>query len=212
MAGFDPSGITEALGVVQAGYGIVKDIQNNKKIKNLLAQRKSYTTPDEVFKILNATLNKSQGDTLTRDFQTNQLDTSFGDALGTAETLGADPNQLSSLFGQKIQGMLQIGDQFHKSNMESFGNYMNALKLVGDNKTAEWQSQQDIIKDQLQAAGQQKQDNTKNIAGGINTFLSGLSADATMDLYKEMLANKPAASAKVSGSFGTGTLGREYRS
>lgn len=186
----DPTGITEALGVAQAAYGIIKGINTDKKIKGLLAQRKSYKTPDEIFQILNATEQNAQGDTQTRDFQTNQLDRSFSQQLGTAELLGADPNALSSLFDQKVQGIMQIGQQFHASNMEAFGKYLGGLNTEAENKAAEWQSQQDILKDQIQALNGQQTNNAKNVGSGINAVLSGLSAKADMNLYKEAnLAN-----------------------
>lgn len=193
----DPTGITEALGVAQAAYGIIKGINTDKKIKGLLAQRKSYKTPDEIFQILNATEQNAQGDTQTRDFQTNQLDRQFSQQLGTAELLGADPNSLSSLFDQKVQGIMQIGDQFHRSNMEAFGKYLGGLNTVAENKAAEQISKDNLIKDQLQALGQQRQDNTKNIGSGINAIIGGLAADETSSLYKEQNATTDALTKQI---------------
>ena len=157
------------VGVTGIAVGAANGAKAEKGIKNAMSKRKAFKTPNEVFEILNATENKSQGDTIARDFQMNQLDTSFADILGTAETLGADPNQLSSLFGQKLQGMLQVGDQFHKSNTESWGNYINALKLVGDNKAAEQISQDNIWKDYMQSLAKKKAD-----ANSINFLLFNL--------------------------------------
>lgn len=193
----DPTGITEALGVAQAAYGIIKGINTDKKIKGLLAQRKSYKTPDEIFQILNATEQNAQGDTQTRDFQTNQLDRAFSQQLGTAELLGADPNALSSLFDQKVQGIMQIGQQFHASNMEAFGKYLGGLNTVAENKAAEQISKDNLIKDQLQALGQQRQDNTKNIGSGINAIIGGLAADETSSLYKEQNATTDALTKQI---------------
>jgi hypothetical protein len=173
------------VGVTGIAVGAVNGAKAEKGIKNAMSKRRAYKTPDEVFQILNATENKSQGDTITRDFQMNQLDTSFADILGTAETLGADPNQLSSLFGQKLQGMLQVGDQFHKSNTESFGNYINALKLVGDNKAAEQISQDNIWKDYMQSLAKKKADANTTVNNGINSLLSGIGIYGTNQLYKE---------------------------
>lgn len=193
----DPTGITEALGAAQAAYGIIKGINTDKKIKGLLAQRKSFQTPDEIFQILNATEQNAQGDTQTRDFQTNQLDRQFSQQLGTAELLGADPNSLSSLFDQKVQGIMQIGDQFHRSNMEAFGKYLGGLNTVAENKAAEQISKDNLIKDQLQALGQQRQDNTKNIGSGINAIIGGLAADETSSLYKEQNATTDALTKQI---------------
>lgn len=180
---FDPTGITEALGIAQGIYGAFKAGATEKKINALLEKRTAYKTPDEIFKILNATEQKSQGDTITRDFELGQLDQGFANTLGTVQLLGGDPNTAASLFDRKMQGILQVGQQFHASNMEAFGKYMGALNLVSENKAAEWQSQQDILKDKLQAASGAKGDAFKNISGGINTLLSGLAANAEMGLY-----------------------------
>lgn len=171
------------IGGASIAYGAYSKGRANKKAKDAQSKRKAYKTPDEIFDILNATQNKAQGDTATRDFQQNQLDTSFGQALGTASFLGADPNSLSSLFGQKIQGQLQIGNQFHASNMQLFGNYLNALNTVADNKAAEQVSSDNMLKDLLQAAAADKAAANQTINSGINGVVGGISAYGTGQLY-----------------------------
>ena len=171
--------------LIGLGVGAIQKGNANKKIKKAMSQRKPYTTPDEVFRILNATENKSQGDTITRDFQTNQIDSSFSNALGVDQLLGAGPNQLSSLFGQKVQGMLQVGEQFHQSNTEYFGNYMKALAVLGDNKAAEQQSVDNIWKDYMQSLSAQKDAANKTINSSINGLISSGSAMASSQLYKD---------------------------
>lgn len=193
----DPTGVTEALGIAQGIYGAINANATKKRISTLLNQRTAYSTPDEVFQILNATQSNAQGDTQTRDFQTNQLDTGFSGVLNTAQLLGGDPNTLSSLFDQKMQGIMQIGQQFHTSNMEAFGKYLGALNTVAENKAAEWQSQQDILKDKLQAEGVNLQNSYANIGSGVNAFIGGLSATEQMKLYKQQQANVAAANSLV---------------
>lgn len=171
-------------------YGAVSKGAANKKAKDALAKRKSYQTPDEVYQILDALENKSQGDVITRDFQTQQLDNSFSQQLGVAELLGADPNDLSGMFQQKINGILQVGQQFHASNMEAFGKYLGGLDMVVQNKAAEQGSQQDIVKDEIQAAAADKQAANQSINSGINTILSGYSAYQSNQLYKQYLNNQ----------------------
>lgn len=173
------------VGVTGIVVGAVQTGKANKRIKAAMGQRKAYQTPDQIWQLLNATENKSQGDTITRDFQTNQLDMSFADALGTAETLGAGPNQLSALFGQKVQGIMQVGEQFHRSNMESYGNYMKALAVVGENKAAEQGSQDNIWKDYMQALSKQKETGQATTNAGINNLIGGIAAYGTNQLYKD---------------------------
>lgn len=173
------------VGVATTGYGIYSKARANKKQKDALSQRKAYTTQDETYQILNALENKSQGDTQTRDYQTQQIDNAFSQQLGVAELLGADANDLSGMFQQKIQGILQVGQQFHASNMEAFGKYIGALDMVAKSKDAEYGSQQNIVKDAIQAAAADGKAADATINSGINTALSGYSAYQSNKLYQD---------------------------
>lgn len=196
------------VGVTGIVVGAVQTGKANKRIKNAMAQRKAYKTPDEVFQLLNSAESKAQGDTITRDFQQNQLDMGFADALGTAETLGAGPNQLSSLFGQKIQGMLQVGEEFHRSNMEAWGNYAKALAVVGENKAAEQASQDNIWKDYMAALSKQKEAGQATTNAGINSLIGGISAYGTGQLYKDKSSGGGGTSfGNAGGRAGGGTAG-----
>jgi len=152
--------------------------------------------PQEQWKILNALENRSQGDTQTRDYQTQQIDNAFAQQLGLSEILGADANDLSGLFQQKMQGIIQTGQQFHASNLESFGKYIGGLEMIGRGKDAEFASQQNIVKDQIQAAAADGQAANQTINTGINTALSAYSAYQQKQLYQDYLS-----------STGTGTTG-----
>lgn len=173
------------LGVLQTGLGIVQDIKANKKINGLLDQRKAFQTSSQVYDIINATLNQAQGDTITRDYQTNAINQNLSNTVGTATRFGADPNMLSSLFQNSVNGIMQAGQQFHQSNTAAFSNVINAFKLLSDNKDAEYASQQNIIKDKLAAAGANLQTGTQNVSGGLNTILNSFSSKATGDLFKQ---------------------------
>lgn len=175
-----PVTIGAAAAAGQTILGIVQAATENKKKELPL-----YKTPEEVYKILNATLNQAGGDTITRDFQTNQLDRTFSQIMGGATKLGADPNDLSALFDQKIQGIMKVGQGFHASNMESFSKIVSAYNLVADNKAAEQKSLRDSIADENRQSAQQKQDALQNITGGVNAGISAYSAGKTTDLYKQ---------------------------
>lgn len=170
--------------VAQAGYGLFKEISGSEKLKKLLTQRKSYTTPAEIMKILNLALSQGGGDTTTRDYETGQVKQETSAAIHAALRLGANPNDLSSLFQQSVGRMLQIGDQFHKSNMESFSKIMEGYNLVAENKTAEWKTQQDIIKDQMQAAAGKTASGTQDLNNAVNSIIAILSSNKTSDLFK----------------------------
>ena len=203
--GLDP--LSVGIAGAKTAFDLVRTISADAKMKELLAQRTAYKTPDEIWKILNATLSQAGGDTITRDFQTNQIDRSFSQIMGTATRLGADPNDLSTLFDQKIQGIMKVGQEFHASNMEAFSKIMGAYNLVADNKAAEWKSQQDIIKDQIQAAAGEKAAGGMGLVNDANSFIGLSAASKTGDLYKQIAdalkALKKGSSTAASTSTGT---------
>lgn len=181
-----PTSIVEAgLGAVQTGIGIVQGIGAKRRQKNLLNQRKAFQTPQEILDILSATENNaSQGyDSNTLNYLNNQTDQAFSSSVNAAETLGADPNDLSAIFNQKINAIMKIGADNHTLQMQNFSQYISALDTVGANKAAEQKSQQDIIKDKLQAEGLDLQTSAANISGGLNTITGTLAASEIGNLY-----------------------------
>lgn len=182
------------LGVLQEGLGIIQGINTKKKINNLLSQEKAYQTPQQVFDILHATQNNaSQGyDPNTLNYLNSQTDQAFSTAVGASARAGGDPNDLSALFGQKINSIMKIGADNHQLNTQNFSQYLSALGSVADNNAAEQKSQQDILKNKLQAAGVNMASSTGNISGGLNTILSTLSADKMARLYATNNKTTPA--------------------
>jgi hypothetical protein len=71
--------------------------------------------------------------------------------------------------------------------MEAFGKYLGGLDMLAKNKDAEYASQQNIVKDAIQAAAADGQAANATINSGINTALSGYSAYQSNKLYKEYL-------------------------
>lgn len=182
----NPLAIGEAaLGAVQTGIGIVKSIGSKKRINKLIGQIDPYSTPDAFYQGLNLTESRAQGDTITRQFQQDQLDNAFAGYLGAATNLGADPNQLSAAFGQKIQGLMQVGEQFHQSNTQAFSAMLAGYNALAENKTAEQVSKNDIIKNRIQAENANFKTANDNIGNGLNTLLASLSANGMMDLFKQ---------------------------
>lgn len=177
--------IGTVLGGAEAAYGIVKNIVNTQKQNNLLAQRRAYQTPQEIYDVLNATENNaSEGlDPTTLNYFSNQTNSAFAGSIGSAQRLGADPNTLSAIFGQNIDSIMKVGAENHRQNIQNFSQYLNALNSVASNKAAEQKSQQDILKDKLQATGLNLSNANSDISGGINNIFGALSADQTAKLY-----------------------------
>jgi hypothetical protein len=206
MPAVDP--VSAALSAGQTALGIVQSISGAAKAKRLLQQRTAYKTPEEYYDILNATQNRAQGgfDAFTLNYLTNQTDRAFDSGLNTATRLGADPNQLSALFDQKIQATMKIGAENARLNMDNFSRYLGALDVIGQNKTAEWSSEQDILKDKLQAANADKQAGLQNIVGGANALTANISAGKTANLYSDRTDMLRKAGRGVPGGAGAGAL------
>ncbi len=183
--GVDP--LSMALSAVQTGLGIVQSISGKAKMNKLLSQRKAYETPEEYYDILQATESVAQQgyDAFTLNYLTGQLDRGLSSSLGAATRLGADPNDLSAIYDRFEQGIMKVGAENHALNMENFSKYLSAKDVIGQNKAAEWASQQDIIKDKMQAAGSDMQAGLQNVGSGVNAMI-GTSAAAKMgNLYSE---------------------------
>lgn len=170
-------------------YGAVKADNAKDDEKKAMAKVKPYKTPKEVYDVLNATqYNASSGfDPATLNYLTNQTDNAFAGSLATAERLGADPNALSSIFGQKVDGIMQIGAQNHQLQMQNFSAYLNALNATGANSAAEQKSQQDLLKNELQRIANEKMLATQQISSSINTGISAISNYQMAKLYKDKL-------------------------
>jgi hypothetical protein len=174
-----------ALGAIQTGIGIVKSIGSKKRTNKLIDQLNPYATPDAFYQGLNLTESRAQGDTITRGYQQDQLDNAFAGYLGAATNLGADPNQLSAAFGQKIQGLMQVGEQFHQSNTQAFSAMLQGYNALAENKTAEQVSKNDIVKNRIQAENANFKTANDNIGNGLNTLLASLSSKGMMDLFSQ---------------------------
>lgn len=189
-----------SIAAAQTALGLVQAISGDAKMKKLLAQRKAYVTPDEIYDILNATASRvgSGYDPQTLNYLTNQNDRAFSSSLDAATLLGADPNQLSNLFDQQIQASMKIGADNQLLNLQNFQRYLQAESVVADNKAAEQKSQQDILKDKIQAAAVNKQAGLQNIGSGLNAGLAIASDYGTANLYSS--ASAPAATTTPSST------------
>lgn len=192
--GLDP--VSAGIAGLQGALGIIQTISGDAKAKRLRSQRTAYKTPQEIFKILQATEQNMGGyDPTTLGFLTNQTDRAFDQATGAATRLGANPNDLSAIFDQKIQGIMKIGADNHALNMEQFGKYLSALDTVASNKAAEWKSKEDMIKDDIQSATAEKAAGIQNIGSAANAFISMNASAKTADLYTDKTTKDALATA-----------------
>lgn len=181
-----PIGI--GLAAAQTALGLVQSISGDAKMKKLLAQRRGFVTPDEIYDILNATASRASSgyDPGTLNYLTNQVDRGFSSSINAATLLGGDPNDLSAIFDQKIQASMKIGAENQLLNMKNFERFLQAESVLADNKAAEQKSREDILKDKIQAAAINKQAGLQNIGSGLNAGLSVASSYGTANLYKDM--------------------------
>lgn len=180
-----PVGI--GIAAAQTALGLVQSISGDAKMKKLLAQRKAYVTPDEIYDILNATASRASSgyDPTTLNYLTTQTDRAFSDSINAATLLGGDPNDLSAIFDQKMQATMKIGADNQLLNMKNFERFLMAESVLADNKAAEAKSREDILKDKIQAAAANKQAGLQNIGSGLNAGLAVASSYGTANLYKD---------------------------
>lgn len=173
-------------GGTQAVLGAGQAVGGSIRAKKLGKQLTAFHTPDEAYKLLNATESlASQGyDAFTLNYLTNNVNKSTAANLGAAMRLGADPNDLSAILGQNIDSIMKIGAENHDKNMANFSRYLSALDMIGQNKEAEWASRQNMIKDKIAQATGDKAQGMQNVQNGLNLAASAYSADQTNDLYK----------------------------
>lgn len=177
------------LGGAQTLIGLGEKIIGNAKLKKLFKQRKAYETPSEIFDILNSTEFRAQSgfDPETLGFLTNKAERGFATSIGAAERLGADPNILSGLNDEYMQDIMKIGSDNAMLQLQNFDKFLSAKQLVADNKTAEWQSKENLIKDQMQAAGMEGAAGTQDLSSGLNLALSSLTSSQQAKLWQEFL-------------------------
>lgn len=177
------------VGAVASGLqvitGLAQVIGGNKQMKMAKAKRKAYEIPDEIYKILNASMNRMGGDAETLNYETNKITQAGATSLGLAARLGADPNMLSALLDQQTDALEGAAQRNHASVTENFGRLLQGYSLLADNKAAKWKSEQDIVKDDMQAADEKMKAGMGNIAGGVNTAISVDSATRAGNLYKD---------------------------
>lgn len=178
--------------IIAAVGGIIQGISGASQAKKardnqaqLFSQRKAYQTPQEIFDILNMSRNNAQTgyspDTLS--YLTSQADIGLGSSLGTAERLGADPNQLGGIVDNYFQDIFRIGNENELLKLKKFDSLINATNLVASNSDAEYASRENILKDQLQTQAANLQAGRENIQSGINTIIGAGSAFETALLY-----------------------------
>lgn len=197
-------GAEAGIGAVDAAVSFINKIGDRAKQKTLLSQRTAYKTPAEINQILQATQqNASLGlDPSTLDFLNNKTNATFASSLDVIQRLGGDPNAMGNIFGQKVDALGNIAEMDTQARMKNFSSYLDALNSVAANKTAEWKSQQDIIKDKLQAVGVDLNTDNENISGGINMVTGALGAQEAMDLY----GNKITTKQKMANNIGDQTI------
>lgn len=181
------------VGIVGAGAGIYQGFKGASDAKKaqgqsdaLFAQRKAYKTPSEVFDVFNQAQNNAQSgyDPTTLGYLTSQTNNATNAALDTSKLLGGDPNSFANLIDQNFQQIFKVGSENNLLKMKKFDQLLNATNLIIGNKDAEFASQDNLLKDQLQAAAQRTQVGRQNEQSGINLALNGFSSLASNSLFK----------------------------
>lgn len=177
---------TSALGLVQTGIGLFEKAATRRRQNKLFRQRSTYQTPDELFDVRNALESRMGGlDPAVLQYLTGETDRAFGSGLGVLQRGGGDPNDVSALFDQKINAIMDIGAKSHAVSMENFSKVLSATAAIGESRTAEWQSRENLLRDRLAAEGVNFQNANAGLQSGLNTIIAAGSAYAQSQLYKD---------------------------
>lgn len=186
------AGIGLAVGGIQALVNAGKEKRANKELKKLFSQRSQFQTPEEIFEILN--LNQFNAQTgfsdETTSYLTGQAGAGLAAGLGTAQRLGGDPNATAGLVDNYYQDIFKIGAESDLVKMKKFDSITNALNLVAENKAAEWASEDNLIKDQMQSVASRVGAANVGQQSGLNLALSSIGALATNNLYGTKTSNR----------------------
>lgn len=182
------------IGAIQTISGLVGQGRAKRRMEDLQSQRRAYQTPDEVFQILQATQQNAQtglgAETLR--YLTGQNDRALSTSINTANLLGGDANDLGALLERSMQQSMAIAGQDTAMRMENFGKYLGAVNTVAENRAAEWQSRENMLKDQIQAASAEGANATQNLQSGVNAGLGALAANSQMKIFKTQSDNNKA--------------------
>lgn len=174
-------------GTIQSLIGSGQIKRGNRELNRLFSQRQAYQTPQEIFDILNLTqFNAAQGfSDETMSYLTNEAGAGLASSLGAATKLGADPNNLSALVDNYYKDIFKIGGENELQKLKKFDSLTNAIQLVAQGKDAEWQSEENILKDRMQAAASKVAGGQANLQSGLNATISSMASLASMGLYNK---------------------------
>lgn len=177
------------VGVLQSVMGIVQQGKERKEINKLMSQRKAFTTPEEVYQTLQATQANAQTGLGSQvlSYLTGQNERGLSQGIGAATLLGGDANDLGALLDRYNTQSMGIAAQDQAAQMANFSKYLGALGVVAQNKEAEWQSRDNLLKDRIQAAAARGQQGTLNLQSGLNATLGAITAGQQMGLYNQNL-------------------------
>lgn len=174
-------------GGVQSLAGGIQAIGAGKRAKRYLAERRSYKISDEQYKTLQFGQNLAQSgyDPFTLKYLTDSADRNFESSLNAIQAMGGDVNDVSSLYDQNQQVIGKIGAENNLLQAKNFGVYLSLMEGIAKGKDAEWQSEQDLIKDKLQSAQKDKEAGMKMLGDGISLATNALMQAEQADIYKK---------------------------
>lgn len=184
------AGIAQAgMGVLQSIIGIGQQGKARKEINRLMSQRQAFQTPEEVYQTLQATQANAQTGLGSEvlSYLTGQNERGLSQGIGAATLLGGDANDLGALLDRYNTQSMGIGAQDQAAQMANFSKYLGALGVVAQNREAEWQSRDNLLKDRIQAAAARGQQGTLNLQSGLNATLGAITAGQQMGLYNQNL-------------------------
>lgn len=192
MASFDPTGITEGLGVALGGAQFLTSLAEKKKNEAALAAIKDpfYKVQDEYYQNRNqaAGLAGTGLPTASKDYFTSEAGRGLSAGIGGVLQGGGSLTDISKLFDVYDRNIDRTAVQDAKDHIGNINNFWNYNKDLAGQKTTQWAlNEYQPIQEKKKQLSQNIAAAKQNMSGGLNTALGSASSFAASTQNDKML-------------------------
>ena len=171
--------ISGALSLGKAIIGGVQAARGNKQLKNLLANRPTYTIPEAYGRALSVYSNLASSQMPGQQYYEDKISESTARTMGNAERGAISSNVFQGAVAsaqdkelQAIQGLAKMGAEYKTTQMQNYG---QALDQYGALQEKQWEINQfQPWEIKANMASEKKQAGVSNLWGGLNDIGSSI--------------------------------------
>ena len=172
------------IGLIQGGIGIAQGISDNNRLNRLLKQREAYKTPEltnQQFQIAQNQAESGYGaDTL--NYIKSQTDNALTNSLDTATKLGANPNDISSIFSRNVDAIMKTASDSELAKVTKFDKLYTSIANVAAGQDAEFADRRAKNDDQMAAAGMKVKAGNDTLKSGLGNIAGAFTNYATSQI------------------------------